>query len=348
MFENETQETIMQRMIEKAGDEVSIVEGSLLYSAVSLIAVALEDAYDKLEEVYLNAFEDTCDREHLIRFARKKNMTPKLATKAIYSVKADAELQVGDELTNGKYNFTVTQGGTEALIECQTAGSEGNGLTGSLSAVTFIENLNQCQITAQVILSENEEETEDFRDRFLEALNVSNQYGNLKGYKALTEGIDGVGKAAVSTYSDLGLKWVKIYVTDEGFKAPTSEKVAEIQEIIDPVSGSGEGLASIGHRVSVSAAAEVKVNISASLTLESGVIKEDILPLINSAVDEYFASLNSDFGDESIVVRKSRIESAAIKIGGVVDFEIKTLNGSESNLTLEDGEVAVRGDVNTI
>lgn len=346
MFENETQEVILERMIEKAGDGVNVIEGSLIYSALSLCAVALEDAYDKLEETYQNAFEDTCDREHLIRFARKKNLFPIQATKARYIVSANVSLAEGDELTDGEKNYTVISDGVTAVIECETAGKEGNTISGELSAVTYIEGFESCTVISQIIKGEDEEETESFRERYLDALNVNAQYGNRAGYRELTEGLDGVGRAFVTAAEKDGLKWVKIFITDEELSSPTEEKVSEVQRIIDPENGSGEGLASIGHRVEIKPAQEVTVNITAELTLEEKAKSEDILPLIERITDEYFFTLNDSFGRKDIVIRRNKIESAALNIDGVVDFEILTLGNSSSNLILPEGCVAKRGEIN--
>ncbi|MGN1117432.1 MAG: baseplate J/gp47 family protein [Acutalibacteraceae bacterium] len=345
MFENETQEVIMKRMIERAKDEVSVIEGSLLYNAIALMAVALEDAYDRAEEIYLNAFEDTCDREHLIRFARRKGLLPHPATKATYSVESNVGLTEGDTLTDSEHSFTVTEGGLTAKVECQSVGSSGNGLVGSLESASYIEGFESCMITAQLTFGEDEEETEAFRERYLTSLKVSAQGGNKEGYKSLTESLEGVGKAAVSTFIKNDLKWVKIHITDESLRAPDEKKVAEIQKIIDPVSGEGDGLASIGHRVKVEAAAEQSVNITAALTVSDETDAEEIKPLINSAIDKYLSGLNASFGDETIIIRRSRIEAFALEIDGVVDFEVLTINSNSGNLVLSDEQIAVRGEV---
>lgn len=345
MFENQTQETILERMIEEAGSEVPVFEGTLVYSALSLCAVALEDAYDKLEEIYLNAFEDTCDREHLIRFARKKNLFPYQATKARYIVSANVSLTSGDELTDGEKNFTAISNGSPAVIECETPGKEGNTISGDLSPVTYIEGFENCTVLSQIVKGEDEEETESFRERYLDALNVKPQYGNIRGYKEITENIEGVGKAYVGKAVFSGTAGVAIYITDENYEPASEELVQKVQNIIDPGEGDGTGLASIFHRVAVAPAKTRTGAVIAKLTLDESAVREDVYNQISAIIDSYAHELNAMYGgDEPRIMRRGNIESQVSSLKGVTDFYIDHIIGSAENYVIpEDSLVKISG-----
>lgn len=346
MFENETQDVIMQRMLDRAGQDVSVIEGSFTYNAISLIAVALEDAYDKAEEIYQNAYADTCDREHLIRFSREKGIFPYAATKAKYTVNSETELSVGDELTDGEVNFIVTEGGTAATIECQTAGTAGNNKIGrTLTTVSYIEDFISCTVSTQLKTGEDEEDTEALRDRFFDTVTVTGQYGNKKGYKEAVENIDGIGRCSVDVIQILGVKKVYITITDENLLPVPSAKLQEYKNIIAPEDGDG-GIVSIGHDIILNSVSEQTINLDCTLEITEEASQEDIEALIYQTIDEYFHSVNEKFGSEPLRIRRSQIEAKVINLDNVIDFEITEINGqTDSTFELDFQKVAKRGTV---
>lgn len=122
----------------------------------------------------------------------------------------------------------------------------------------------------------------------------------------------------------------------------------EIQTAVDPVQNAGEGygLAPIGHIVTVKSVEEIEITISSSITCDNGYVLEDIKDYIKKSVSAYLLELRKEWKDvEHIIVRISQIESAILSVKGILDVENTTLNGSVTNLTLEENEVPVFGGV---
>lgn len=226
MYEQMTQEHLMEQMLAAANDEVSVIEGSFLYNAISLAAVALEDAYDELEGVVQNGFPDTCDREHLIRFGQSKGISPYPAVAARYVIDCNITPEIGTTFTDGELNFVVTQIGTTVIADCEEAGVIGNGRTAgtALTAVDYVENLTSCEIVRLYTSGEEAEETEAFRARYLEALNVVGMYGNKKTYEDLLRSYGVTGKTYI--YAD-GTDVHFSYLEEDG-SLPASASVSTI------------------------------------------------------------------------------------------------------------------------
>ena len=210
-------------MLEKAAEisDVTLTEGSFVYNALAVVAMALEDAYTDAEAVMDNAMADTCDREHLIRFAKSKGLVPKPATKAQYALECNVELPTGFRLTDGTNDYTVLTAGTTPTAQIETEGSAGNDYTvgTELSAVDYVDGFETCVITGRVGIGEDEEDTEVFRQRYFDALDVSGMFGNEAFYKRMTQSVEGVEQVGV-TYNN-GI--VKVGVLGPGNTFPSQD-----------------------------------------------------------------------------------------------------------------------------
>ena len=75
-------------------------------------------------------------------------------------------------------------------VECETAGIIGNGVTGNLIPINYIQNLAKAEITELLIPGEDEEDDETLRARAFA--------GNVIDYKNKTKEINGVGAVKVT------------------------------------------------------------------------------------------------------------------------------------------------------
>jgi len=117
-----------------------------------------------------------------------------------------------------------------------------------------------------------------------------------------------------------------------------------VQEILDPipVSGQGLGYAPIGARVTVVAPTAVTVNVSASLTLSPGTAMGQVQPLAEQALNAYLADVRRDWGKALNTVEVSyaanvylaRITGILVSVPGVVNATGVQINGAAADLLL--------------
>lgn len=213
MYENQTFNTIMQRMLNNVSDDIDKREGSIIYTALAPLALELETYYEALDEVLTETFADTASYYYLTKRAAERNIYPIEATPSTLRMMADpptAEIEVGDRFTSEDYELTfeVISGDdiTGAYdIVCLTEGIIGNLESGTLIPVDEINGLESAKIQGAVlyddkgnkILDDNgnetyksavivpgvdEEDVETFRERYFSSLHSKAFGGNREDY----------------------------------------------------------------------------------------------------------------------------------------------------------------------
>lgn len=104
----------------------------------------------------------------------------------------------------------------------------------------------------------------------------------------------------------------------------------------------GEGKAPVGARVKVEPATSVLINVSATLTVQSGYNEDSVKAAAEQAINEYIRSLA--FADNNDVYYV-RIGQAILDTEGVQDYSDLLVNGGTSNIAIGVQEVAVKGTV---
>lgn len=142
---------------------------------------------------------------------------------------------------------------------------------------------------------------------------------------------------------------VKLVIINSEFETPSELLVEQVQTAIDPTqnAGEGDGLAPIGHFVTVVGVQSEAVNFSFNLTYQSGWSWEDVKPYVTKTLKAYFLELTKSWADQSepLIVRISQIESRLLTIEGIVDITETTINGQPSNYTLPLDVIPVLGDM---
>lgn len=141
---------------------------------------------------------------------------------------------------------------------------------------------------------------------------------------------------------------VKLVIMNSAHGVPSEELIADVQRVIDPPDGHGEGLglAPIGHVVKVAGVECEAVNIALSLAYGSGWDWAAVESYVLAAVDAYFTELARDWQNaDAMVVRVSQIETRVLSCPGVVDVHNTLLNGARDNVSLDAVHIPVRGVV---
>ncbi len=95
----------------------------------------------------------------------------------------------------------------------------------------------------------------------------------------------------------------------------------------------------IGASVIVSGAAELEINVKATLTLQDGYAVSVVKDEIATAIENYLKNIT--FAQSEVSV--AHIGSCILSVNGVLDYEELTVNNGTSNIDIADNEVPVMG-----
>lgn len=360
MYENQTVEVILKRMLKNVPSDVDKREGSIVFDSTKPAAIEIMLLYMALSFFLKNTFGDTADREFLIERALERGLKPKEATKAKvkgFFTPASVEIPIGSIFSYDELNYEVTQKIEPGVyfMMCETAGTIGNKSAGKVIPNDYIKGLETAELSDVTVPGEDDEDTEVFRARYLASFDSQAYGGNIPDYKEKVNAIRGVGGCKIYPVWAGGGTVKVVFMTSE-FKPPTAEFVAEVQTALDPVKNHAEGIgiAPIGHTVTVEGAVNSAVAIELHISVDTSI--DDYKEQVQKVIDEYFLELNKGWAgtkidtfekqvDTGLTIRTSQIESRILSIEGITDISHTKLNGVEENLVLGVTELAVRGEI---
>ncbi len=351
MFEEVTFETVLDQMLDRIDDTYDKRESSPIYAALAPAALEIVNIYAALGDMMEESFADTASREYLVRLAASRGMVPKEATKAILLAEvlpAEMELERDMEFTSEESIYRVLDkiGDGAYRLECKEAGEVGNLYTGQILPVDYIAGLESAVIKEVLVYGEEEEETERFRRRYLDSFEADEFGGNKNEYKNRTLMQKGVGAVKVVPVWN-GPGTVRLVILGKDYSKASESLLKEVQDVFDPEkNGMGDGLAPIGHVVTVDTVEEVPVTISADITFDNGYDWDTCREGVQSALEDYFKDMKKQWSEqETLTVRISGMNVALLSVQGIVDIGNTKLNGAGSNLSVGPYEIPVFGGV---
>ncbi|QRV09736.1 baseplate J/gp47 family protein [Bacillus velezensis] len=335
MFEDQTFEEIMDRMLSRISADIDTREGSVIYNALAPAAAELAKSYIWLDTVLELVFSDTAQGEFLDRRAAEAGIERTVATKAVRAGEftSGVKIPVGSRFFVDNLYFQYTADGT---LECETAGEAGNAnISGqNLLSLDTIPGLQKAIVKEILIPGREEEDDNNLRERYFTRVRREAVSANKEHYKQWAEEVDGVGKAKVFPLWK-GDGTVKIVVTDAKLEPASDILITKVSDYIDPEPGQGEGQAPIGAFVTVESAEWKEIEISAS-----------VLPEINSSIDQVkdeieagVLNLFKKMAFEDNVIRLSQINNIVYNSPSVSDYSDIKINGLAENLVLDDIEI---------
>lgn len=358
-YEHVSFELLLQRMLKSVPDSFDKREGSVIYDALAPAAIELKHLYIELDLAIANSYADTADREHLILLAKERGITPKPATFAKIKAVFNIDIPIGSRFSCEELNYIVEEKLAEEhtyLLRCEEVGTAGNKYPiGRLIPIETIEGLQSAELTQVLIPGEEEEDTEAFRERYIETLRHEAYGGNILDYKRKVNALDGVGAVKVHPVWNGG-GTVKVVFIDTEYNVPTPEMVEKVQEILDPVPyrQQGVGVAPIGHYVTVEGAVAEEINISMHISFAPDKSWSSVSEKVKEILSAYFLELRKHWASKKsiplpketpIVIRISQIESRILDIEGIIDIENTTINGQSKNKVLDQNQVPKLGEV---
>lgn len=362
MYENQTEDVILRRMMEKVPSSIDKREGSIIYDATAPAAIEIELLYAVVDYFLKNTFGDTAERLYLIERAKERGLEPYPSTYAYVRVRVEPDtsaIQEGNRFSYDDVNYVIVGSTSDGdwRARCETAGTIGNKPAGTIIPIDYVRGLTRAEVVEVIQPGEDEEDTESFRARYMESFGDQSYGGNIADYRKKVNAIPGVGGVKVYPVWNGGGTVRLVFQTSE-YKPPDDEFIQQVQTLIDPVQnqGQGIGIAPIGHTVTVQGCKSSAVEIGLHVTFDSGTFADHVEE-IQDVIDGYFGELNARWQDTQkvsvdaytntgIVIRISQIESRILDLDSVTDIDHTTLNGQEVNLTLDPDALATRGTIN--
>ena len=202
MYENETYDVILKRMLERVSDKLDKRESSLIWDTHSSTAIELQILYIELDTLITNSYGDTAAREFLILLCKDRGIIPEAASNAILKGEFVPESidMTGQRFNIGDMNYIVTEMITPGTYQvmCETPGVIGNQYLGQMIPMEYIDGLQTATLTEILIPGEDDEDTEVLRKRYFDSFNERSFAGNKAAYIETVRKINGVGDLKVN------------------------------------------------------------------------------------------------------------------------------------------------------
>lgn len=364
MYESRTFENLQEEMRDEA-----MIEGTMIDAAIAKQAVRLEEAYADMDNINENMLVDTQDREHLIDSGAECGLPLIEGTPASVRAVMNCQCEVGDEFTatDSEFNYVVVQYlGTIDIedvpwyryeLEADDTGVEPGQYRGDIEPIDDVPGFEQGYIDATITAGTDDEDTEDYRDRRLNAFASQACAGNRAYYHDTIHDNFQVGGVKSARRTDqegaTGLNSsVGIWIQGADYGTAGATLISDVEDAMDPdgTDGEGMGLNPFGSVLTIQSVTGVNIAVTATFTFDTGYTFAGLKTAIEEAVDGYLLTLRKTWEDDyeelweenaGIVVRISHIEAAIITVEGVLDVTDTTINGDDENIILENTEIPI-------
>ena len=378
MFEDYSYDNLLAEMLSNVATDVDKREGSIIFDTLSPAALELANAYMGLDTILNNAFADSAERDYLVKIAKERGITPEDSTSAILKAEFNFNssdgnyigevVSTGDRFNLDKINYTLVAQMTNNTdvditvtdndgnnivvskgnivpgcwqIMCDTTGEEGNKHFGTLTPIVTISGLTKAEITELIIPGEEEEDTETFRQRYFDSINSDAFGGNRANYIKWVKEMEGVGQVKANRTPNGG-GTVEIIITDSEGSPASDELINSVKEKLDPAdsTGLGEGIAPIGHSVTVNTVKYVSKDIYFNdVEYTENADKDAIKLVVENILSEYANEINSDWENRTTKkIYAAQILARCIDVDGIENIENVDIEDS-SYITLNEKQL---------
>lgn len=353
-----TYEYLMELALSLVPDDRDKRQGSIIYDALAPFCQLIAAGAQQLRNYYTQTYAVTAVGEDLDNRVIEQGISRYAATNAIKLITfADQSgnpiaVPLGARFSTvsdtSPINYTITAqylkngnpvaGAYEAT--CEEVGTIGNEYSGNMINITFIQGLASSTMSTVLVPARDEETDEELRKRYFESLNQKAFGGNVADYRLKV--VEDLKAGAVQVYPTWdGGGTVKLSIVDTEYAPCSTEFVARVQQEIDPgSSGTGIGIAPIGHRVTVATPEEVEISVSANITLDADYQLGQVETAIKDTLAEYIQSLRASWADTNALniyscnVYIARVTAAIITVPGIANVSEVRLNGSTQDILL--------------
>lgn len=370
-FSGYTKANIEAEMLAQVDPNIDTREGSMIQTAVAPGAWFLEGMYLLLDKIQKNAYSETAEGEALDLVAATRAVTRTPATPAIR--KGTFLDENGDPMVipagsrfktiNGEDSVVFVSGDLIAAGEyeltCETAGIIGNSYVGAILPITAINGLATATIGAIIRTGGEVEDDESLRQRYDLSFEATAFAGNMASYENALLSYPGIGAIRIGTSSLVlppyrpNAATATIYIVDDNYDPCTQEFVDEVQLYVCPewfaspppipfwYGWYGIGLCPIGTRIQIQTPEKDFIDVTASITWETGRGGSSDIQAVEDAIEQYFKNAIKDqWGSYEIIgyqvistmiLYHSVLVAAIQNVDGVVSVSNVTLNGSSAD-----------------
>ncbi|MEF9952190.1 MAG: baseplate J/gp47 family protein [Clostridium sp.] len=342
MYENNTEELIFQRMMQKLPSDVDKSESSPIVMLLSPVSNEIARAYAYLQYQLNYVFpSELTPRDYLDKIGESLGVIRKSSTycikKANFFTGQDIPMDVliGGRFYVESFVFYVSKKIGPGIFEVtsEVAGKEVNNAIGSLVPVDYIEGLTKATIVDMVLAGQDIEDDASYLARIKKRAQEPSTSGNDYDYIKWSLEVTGVGKVRIKSKWN-GRGTVKVVIADSNNRRPSQDVITNTYNHI-------ESLRPVGPTITVVGATELAINVNVSITKDASETIDNIKSNINSAIDKYLRTITF----EEPMVKISMIIFAVLGVKGVTDYTSITINGQTGNIPLNDEQVAILGSV---
>ena len=340
MFETQTYEAIMARLLSNVPNTLDKREGSFIWDVLSSVALELAQAYIKLDIALQQTFVADATGESLTKRTAEMGVTRLPASPA----KGEVQFTGTEGSTIPAGSLVATEGGVQYQTDADVVIDATGTATVDITAVEagFIGNVPAGTIT-QISVSisgvtavnnpeptyggEDEETDEALRIRYFQNIVDRAIDGNIAQYKKWASEFLGIGRVKVFPLWN-GPNTVKVSILDSENQVASAGLIADFQEYLDPNSeGLGNGVAPIGAIVTVTTATAVDINVSADIVLAEGYTEP-------TGIDEALIAYFKELAYVKSNITYIGIGAAILAVPSVDQVQNLVVNGGTADISL--------------
>lgn len=361
----------LKSMLNEVPDDVDKRQGSIIYDALApaamLMATQSIDMSNLVKSTYIKtATGSFLDYRAAERGTERQRATATQVKAKLLDSKGNpvSNVEIGDRFASlGDspifYKVISINDDLTGILEAEEVGTRPNGYLGQILPVTPNDLISWAEIVEITVPARNDETDEHLRTRLLASDSWIAYGGNIADYLDMLSKISTVGAAQVYPVWDGG-GTVKLVILDNDLMPASQELLEQVKQDIDPIDSEGEGygLAPIDHTVTVVAPESVPIDISTKVQVDIQSDLETLTPKINQAIENYFHLKRMDWNKTNkatgrgyaLVIYRSQIITEIMKVEGVIDATIPTLNGEDNDIPMvfnnDLSQLPIVGEVN--
>lgn len=368
MYEDQTIDVVMSRLLGKVDDKYNKDAGNLVYDVLKPCAIEISSLYQVIGQLENLLNVDNMSGDTLATYVyQRKGLIRKAGgySTTTLDIQGNASINEGDLFsTNGNIQFSATEtvtisGSGQVKVQCTQIGSVGN-----VPANTIVEMPitipGITSVTNQQPLTDgfDAESDNNLRQRYYDAIQEQATSNNIENYEKWAKEVPGVGQSkAFSQWN--GDLTVKVVIVDSNRDMPSQQLIDATQNYIDPKGvqdsdgnwstwGKGYGQSSLGAFCTIAPPSAKTIDISVSITKDNNYTDEQIQQGIEEYLTGYFESITLD--EENNYVSYAKVGNLIFNANGVADYSSLKMNNDTQNipLTISNSEcdIAVLGAVN--
>ena len=339
MAESYEYASLLQEMLAQVPDTLDKREGSVIYNTLAPCAFLCAQQAYMIAYLMSLLYGDTAEEEWLDRVWHDFGIDRRAATCAVRQINiydsaaASMDVPLGSRFRINDISFSATEriATGQFRATCEQLGTAGNLYSGTILPVDNINGLGSATLEATPLVAARDDETDDdYRARAYQTVQRSPYGGNIADYEEKAQAIDGVGAVRVFPAHEMGAAGqVGIVIGDTQGRTASQSLVDTVQALMGT---DGDGIAPIGHTVTVKTSTDLAVDVAAAVQIKTGSSFSVIQPIVVQAITDYINAVG--FTDSTIFYAK--LQAAILDShADIVDIGAVTINGVSQNLALE-------------